>query len=342
MSYLTQSQTVRTAAAYAANGNKLGVALINGSPTLTEIQENALLRQLLSRWGKKINLDSIMVVRNAPLADFAADVFEPWGQDGTGLAGSWSTMCGNGMMAVALFFEEHVMPIKRGQSIIITTRSGDREVLKLNTRRYSVCMGDFTHAGNDLAAYVRVVDQPAQYFQQSIPPELPVSFSSNWSIGMSGSRRNGIIDGEPHVVLINNGETTMDRLLRAARHEGPKVTKNLKIFPAEINVNFVMVKGSYSPKHGLEVLACTHERGLGDNPYRSVTGACGTGATAIGATLYRTYSLDDGSLVHITMPAGRLHVYRSEGQFYLSGTAKRMATPGSDFEHYGRTKLDKY
>lgn len=324
MSSLTNIHNVEYAESYVANGNKLGVVLIANSLARTKFRESSHLRQLLSYWGRELGLDSIMVVHRSKTQAYFADVFEPWGQDTISLEGSWSTMCGNGMMAVAHFYEQYVAPMRQGQPIFINTRSGLREIRKLDLERYSVCMGEFTYNRHDLSNYVRLEHSPVHYLQQTIPRLLHVNFSDNWSIGLSGNRNKGIIDGEPHVILISDTPMSLTQLRRFAEGEGPSISKNLEIFPQEINASFAMVYETYSQQDGLRILACTHERGLGSDPVRSVTGACGTGATAIGATLYKMYALEDGALVHIAMPAGNLKVYRRHNKFYLIGSAKRM------------------
>jgi diaminopimelate epimerase len=328
MSSAVDSHYINYAASYVANGNKLGVVLLQDTFASTEFRQNAQLCQWLASWGQRLGVDSVMVMRRYGSVEIAADVFEPWGQAASSLLGSWSTMCGNGMMAATLFYEEHIAALGRNQSLSIQTASGVRTVTKLARGCYSVCMGSFTHMGHDLSAYVRLEDQPEEYLQSRVPSSLTASFSDYWSIGLSGDRVSGTINGEPHVVLINKCSNGISQhsLRRIAMREGPRITKNRRLFPQEINANFVVVEQPYSKEHGLSVLACTHERGLGNSPDRSVTGACGTGATAIGATLYRLYNLPDDCLVRIAMPAGNLRVYRRHRQFYLVGSAERSFT----------------
>jgi diaminopimelate epimerase len=325
MSHTINNHYVRLSEVYTANGNKLGVVLLHDEIASTDFRLNHQLRQLLVIWGRQRSVDSIMVVSRPCLQSIATDVFEPWAKDSGKLAGSWSTMCGNGMMAVARFYENNLAMLGQTNSLSVRTRSGTRQVIKLNADHYSVSMGNFTHASRDLSTYVRLGNESKELLTQPIPKNLAIGFTDRWSIGLSGDRIEGVIDGEPHVVLVSPSSEKMSprSLRRIAIDEGPNITKNPRLFPHEINANFAVVRSTDSPELGLNVLACTHERGLGDSPERSVTGACGTGATAIAATLYHLYRLPDDCPVNITMPAGKLKVYRNTNQYHLVGTVQK-------------------
>jgi len=256
-------------------------------------------------------------------AHFFADVFEPCGFDDSGLPGGWSSMCGNGLMAVSLFFEEYHARVHNGEKMYFQTRSGLRISTKLGQGSYSVQMGEFTHRCADLRRYVALQGpkSTAEWLQISAPHSVGLAFCDTWSIGFSGDRQE--LDGEPHVVLFGqtSSASDLDTLRAIAMREGPLVTKNRRAFPREVNTNFAIVQANDEAKREISVLACTHERGLGDDPDRSVTGACGTGATAIAATLYRLHNLEDSYMVTVTMPGGVLRAYREHGQFYLIGSA---------------------
>ena len=171
------SQFVQHAEVYVANGNKLGVVMLQDGYVGTAYRQNADLCHWLATWGRQLSVDSVMVVRQLKTTAIAADVFEPWSQAMNGLAGSWSTMCGNGMMAITLFYEEWVAGLRVGQVLPIQTRSGIRSVTKLRQNHYSVCMGIFTFNRGDLSAYTQLDDQANRYLQAPLPSTLAVSFN---------------------------------------------------------------------------------------------------------------------------------------------------------------------
>lgn len=80
------------------------------------------------------------------------DVFEPRGQDPINpqLAGDWSTMCGNGVRAVARYL------LEEGRiNCLIKTRSGILPITLFPKSIYRVGMGQFTLNHKDLASYVK-------------------------------------------------------------------------------------------------------------------------------------------------------------------------------------------
>ena len=277
--------------------------------------------------GEENYIDSIMLLRKSPNllktkgAKFVMDVFEPLGIDASNLPGSWSTMCGNGLMAIACFYENYFKKLEEGEQIYIQTQSGLRILTKLENGKYSACMGEFTNNFKDLKKYMSSSPFPPNYSELS-------EFIDSWNIGLSGDRnRLNEIDGEPHLVLIgkkNNQTNNIKRLINIAIRFGQSTTKNQNLFPKEINTDFAIVQEKN--KKQMEVLACTYERGLGKHSDHCVTNACGTGATAIGASLYQLYNLNDHHMINVRMPGGLLQVYRDKNQFYLIGAAKKISS----------------
>jgi diaminopimelate epimerase len=322
-------------AVYSANGNIMGVFVLPSDLFKhSNYRNDAELRQSLSEWGQKNKVDSIMILGidadsyKKHGVHFSMDVFEPWGIDDTEMSGTWSSMCGNGLMAVSLFYEDHVKKLNNGEQLYIQTRSGLRVSTKLGNSKYSIHMGEFTFQVNDLRPFVNIAPPQGatEWFQTPIPNSLPLSFCHNWSIGFSGDINEQIV-GEPHVVMFRqeSQKMTMNKLKSIAFQEGPLVTSNRALFPGEVSTSFAIVQDNNAAEKELSVIACTHERGLGDNVHRAVTGACGTGATSIAATLYRAYNLDDGYLINVRMPRGLLQVHRDQGQFYLIGRARKIS-----------------
>src|SRR3990167_8039536 len=94
--------------------NILGVVPLTlaGYQESDQWKKDPKLRRLLTDWGKRIMSDSVMVLTGDPLKaeeqgyHVRMEVFEPSGDDGSGLGGGISTMCGNGVRAVAAYVME--------------------------------------------------------------------------------------------------------------------------------------------------------------------------------------------------------------------------------------------
>lgn len=324
-------------AVYSGNGNILGIVYLQNFKTFDDLKNQSILRKILSSWGIENNVDSVMVLINSPSSfglnryHFGMYVFEPRGSDNSGLAGSWSAMCGNGVMAVALFYENNFKQLEVGENLVLFTLSGLREVEKISNAKYSVKMGEFTNNAKDLRNYVNTDLIDSKFlFNIKVNEQIKLQDIDKISIGLSGDPdENGFINGEPHaVIILNNNEipihlniTEKKQIVRnIALANGQKITKNFEFFPFEINANFAYIDANSNGE--VDVIACTHERGLGNNPEHSITGACGTGSTAIGATLYKLLNLRDDTNVNIYMPSGVLTVYKHDTQYFLIGSAK--------------------
>ncbi|HEX9061523.1 MAG TPA: hypothetical protein VF941_15190 [Clostridia bacterium] len=303
---------------YEGCGNQLGVVPLTLAGYPLEAGDawkaDPTLRKMLTEWGREINSDSVMVITGDPLnADeqkyhVSMTVFEPNGDDGSGLGGGLSTMCGNGIRAVARYVQEYVRdnggdPDLR--TVKIKSGSGERNV-EIEGENFVVDMGEFTTAPKDLAQYVR---QPSllrrkgsqagadgRYIDAPIPAEIQrkladYTSAKTWSIGLNGTRNEaGAIDGEPHIIIEipRNEVDDIDQLRALAVAAGPVVTKNLGYFPGEINVNFV-VYDHVDDEGRLVIWNATHERNLGDDADHSVTAACGTGSTVAGGVMFEKY-----------------------------------------------------
>lgn len=272
-------------------------------------QNNRNLRNIFTRLGKKNNVDSVLVLTGNPLRFYQQGyhyemyVFEPKGKSENGLAGGISTMCGNGVRAVAAFIQKQFPDTVEAR---IMTLSGLRTV-EIDGNLYTVNMGEFTSSTNDLKKYVNndivKTNSEGNFIDSPIPEEILSDLNNiipvnKWSIGLNGDRdKNGEIDGEPHVIMEIPRHLISDinQLRKLAVAAGPLVTKNTKFFPREINVNFIVVNRTGKE---LEILNCTHERNLGDDADHSVTPACGTGSTVAGGFILERYPRARSVLVH--------------------------------------------
>lgn len=326
---------------YEGCGNMLGIVplTIAGFPMDFDFRTNPELRSFLAEWGKEIHSDSVMVLEGDPTK--AAEqgyhvkmyVFEPSGSDGTDMAGGISTMCGNGVRAVAAYVRARVPGITEAK---IMTMSGLRTI-EWKDDLYAVDMGDMTIRPDDLAQYVstEVVRPNADgvYFRSQIPEEIlkdlaQFTSATTWSIGLNGSYDDeGRIDGEPHVIIevpVEEVGGDINKLRKLAVLAGPIITKNTHLFPREVNVNFIVYQGI--DKSVLEIMNCTHERNLGDDPDHSVTAACGTGSTVAGGVtmMARGQNGDESVVVHCT--GGDMEISpSSSGGLIMNGPANKIS-----------------
>ena len=325
-------------------GNVLGVVpltIAGYDGTDISWKKDSKLRSILTEWGKKIGSDSVMVLFGDPKKinqqgyDVEMFVFEPNGNDGSGLGGGISTMCGNGIRAVAAWLKEGD-PNKH--TFHILSMSGDRVVREENDL-YIVCMGELADSSSDLSKYVNAgevtANKKSRYVDTPIPLDMLASLSkftssTKWSIGLNGTRSlDGTIDGEPHVVIeIPAHEVnSISELRELAVEAGPIITKNLEVFPQEINVNFIVIKG-FDEESKFEIWNCTHERNLGNDADHSVTATCGTGSTVAGGFMIEKYNLGDGRTVVVKNTGGDLEISVDQGakdkELLMKGPANRV------------------
>lgn len=293
---------------YEGCGNKVLIT------TLGSFDKNDTnLRKQLTKVGLKHNADSVMVLTGNPNRfqsqgyHVTMDVFEPRGNDAKNpqLAGSWSTMCGNGIRAVTRYLIDQGEINTQGKCFI-KTRSGVLPIEILPDNQFRVCLGQFITNPQSLSRYIASFN-----FKTLIPPDL-----SLWKMfaGLNGNKNGqGYIDGEPHIILLlRQSRLNTNDLSSLAEKFGPQITTNSKYFPYDINSNFVSIENQVSDR--LIVNACTFERGI-----EYVTRACGTGATVIGSWfLQRHPSLCE---VLVKMPGGDLTVTHNNNKFYLQGPA---------------------
>lgn len=323
-------------------GNMLGVVPL----TLAGYEEgdgwknDPRIRKILTRWGKEINSDSVMILTGDPTKldeqgyHVKMFVFEPNGNDESGLGGAVSVMCGNGVRAVAAWVREFDPELKK---VFLMTMSGLRTIA-IEGELYIVEMGEFGNSAVDLSPYVKKERAPfnkeAKYLNVPIPQTILKDLSKytsakTWSIGLTGTRHpNGNIDGEPHVVIeIPRREIeNIEGLRKLAVAAGPIITKNLEIFPLEVNANFVVVEGQ-DESGKFVIWNCTHERNLGDDSNHSVTAACGTGSTVAGGVMFEKYVKAPSQTVLVKCTGGDLEIANGNSKpmsLLLKGPANRV------------------
>lgn len=271
---------------------------------------DATLRNHLTYLGKSYQTDSVLVLTGNPSYilqqgyHVTMDVFEPRGKDRRHpeLTGTWSTMCGNGVRAVARYLLD-----KGLLSVFIQTRSGNRNIAILPHNQFRVCMGEFTTDAHDLQRYVR--GDVTKLFRHQKNVDI-----ANFIFGLNGTREHGIIDGEPHlVVFLNNSLPSVEALMKLCTIVAPAITTNRSYFPQDINTSLVIL-GEQDGKTQ-SVIACTFERGV-----EYVTGSCGTAATVIGS--YLLSHNKNIEQVRVQMPGGILTIESDpQNRYYMTGPA---------------------
>lgn len=330
---------------YEGCGNMIGIVPLTlaGYPEDTDFRKDRELRRFLAQWGREIRSDSVCVLTGNPVDralqgyHFKMTVFEPFGDAGDGLEGGLSTMCGNGVRAVAAFIRTFDLMTQEAR---ILTDSGLR-VVGIKGDLYSVDMGELTTAKVDLQRYIsdgrigtdlhsQYIDSPvAEPIAQALDRFHPVEgWERRWSIGLTGDRNpDGDIDGEPHLVMEIADASFREPVVLGSLAEsmGFIITKERFYFPSEMNTNFYSLRGSSD--RVLEIALATHERNLGDDPHHSVTAACGTGSTVVGGLLLARHP--DVDMVRVINRGGVLEITRKAdtiNQLIMTGPAKEVPT----------------
>ncbi len=324
---------------YEGSGNILLIAPLPRSMWLKNFTKNRDLRSFLKTLGTKYQVDSVMTLTGQPSRfnskgyHYTMDVFEPRGSDNSGLPGSWSTMCGNGLRAISQYMVDKHQISSGSTAVKILSKSGLREVKFLQNNEYRVNMGKFTCSRQDLVKYVNLdpnldTDLAGHTLPKVLLDQLPSSTNYNfWSIGLSGDRKNRkFIDGEPHMVILRTKikRVRPKRLKSETARVGSIFTKFTKVFPSEINFSLAQIQQIDQVNKLVVVSACTHERGLGNSPLNCVTPSCGTGAVAIGAATFSALKLNDSWTLKILMPGGNLVITQRTSNFFLTGHANKV------------------
>ncbi|MBP6994140.1 hypothetical protein KBB12_02775 [Candidatus Woesebacteria bacterium] len=285
--------------------------------------DNMELRSHLALWGKQYACDSIMLLTQTDNADVHAEVFEPNAGTPT-LPGGISSMCGNGIRAVGAFSKaKNRMPHK---SLKVSTLSGTRTVTVEGNDRYSCDMGEFHDSPKAMHKYSTQTIKEQTFRETLNAVEVLVGCPVlHYGIGLSGNADSqGNVDGEPHLVLIFDSSLYNDQSqsIGVVAQVGKLLTKNLVLFPHEINTNVSFIKEINT--HVFELYNFTFERNLGNDPVRSITKSCGTGATALAGVLSRHYTFSAPSRIVVHNMGGKLEVTKKDNSLHLAGNAIRI------------------
>lgn len=346
---------------YTAAGNMVGIIDLRSLSTFSDFAQDVQIRSKLVTWGKTFGADSVMVMLKSQNSRRGNSlpyviVFEPSGQDKQhpDLPGDISTACGNGFRAVGDF-------LSNGEDFVeFDTPSGVRSV-KISEvdgeKMFSVNMGALSTSSAQLAKYCTLYrdSKDTHSIEQLIDVQIPEDIlsglitqslnfridvnmiGSTYSFGLVGNKdkETGERNGEPHFIIpvnyaLLNG-STLDEKLRSLRtiaeQLGPVITKNVELFPNEVNANFVASVDSTSDRvtRGIlrpKFLLATHERNLGDDPVHSVTASCGTGSTVVGGLAF--HEAPSESQFEVISSGGKLLIEKENHHLVMSGPAKQV------------------
>ena len=304
----TCKNSMETFSRYSACGNRFIIYRLPDEGAVLELRSSAVLqRKLVKQWGAD-GIDSILVVSGNPHNyarvgyHLTMDVFEPHAFDGASPEHAWSTMCGNGVRAVALYLYENEL---RQERYKIRTGAGTQEIVRQG-ENWCVSMRYFTQRRKDLMRYVNRLPNPIDRNQ--------IQFGFHF-------HNHSNIDGEPHAVIFVRPNLSINNIKARAQRHGRILTHDISRFPYEINTNvasFIRKDARYCEYH---INAATYERCV-----YYVTESCGTGAAAVGALVFLSEQLDDKWSVLVHMPGGILRVQRNaQNQYFLIGPAQREA-----------------
>jgi diaminopimelate epimerase len=216
---------------YSATGNIIGVAYYSDVFDIEEFVNNSEARKNLKGLAVKNFCDSVMVLIKNHQSILQTIVFEPnSGSD----YGVFSTMCGNGVRAIAKYAEENLK--FSNWPLLLNTKSGTLQIEKLRGNTYRVLMGNIVTSKSALSSYVN----KAHFSENSdltgikIPPTLldkinTLNFSPHGAICSVGFNTTEIdiykADGEPHMIieLDRNYIKNIKELKLIAQNYGPVI-----------------------------------------------------------------------------------------------------------------------
>lgn len=304
---------------YSGCGNTFFIYHLASEQDFLAFRADRQRMQQLATQAIEHTIDSVMVVYDGSSEQekesyhLSMHVFEPRGFRSHDIQSGWSTMCGNGLRAVAQYLFDTGI---EKTSYIIRSGAGDHKIVRTTHGLWSVDMGWFAHTSVDLSSYVCT----------QFPIRLSLFFSSFFRIFLKPTIHVGfhfhntqVKDGEPHAIIFTKFQLSRSVIIRLAEYLGKKITYNNNIFPKEINTSVASIYQIDSDTKSVFVRAATYERHI-----YYVTQACGTAATVIGSFIFQQLHLDHSWHVIIDMPGGELLVSVDvNGKYYLTGDAKR-------------------
>lgn len=250
-----------------------------------KVDESEKIAVAVSDRHTGIGSDGLILICPSEKADVRMAMYNADGSEGM--------MCGNGIRCVAKYAYEHGLAVK--DTITVETKSG------IKTLELTVENGVVTYVAVDMGKAVLK------------PKDIPVLddgddfIKRNLNIGGRDYEVTCVSMGNPHAVIFTKGIDDME-----LEKIGP-LFENYKLFPQQINTEFVEVIDSHNLKMRV------WERGSGE------TMSCGTGtcAVTVAAVLNGYCSRDEEITVNIR--GGQLKdTYLSDGRVIMRGTATHV------------------
>lgn len=237
-----------------------------------------------------IGADGLIVA--APAAHAGYDSRAEWFMDYRNADGSLSEMCGNGIRVfVAYLRAEGLIALSEGESVVIATRGGDRDVRYDGGGLYTVDMGPAMFPGG-ADAVDRGWDVAVTLPEHAPRPGLRVSMPN------------------PHTVV------TLESLesLRDVRFDGVGYDP---VPESGTNLEVVVPRGASEGIGAVEMRVL--ERGVGE------TRSCGTGCCSAAVAMNLWAGEDSPSIWDVHVPGGTVRVTIAEETVYLTGPAVLVA-----------------
>lgn len=301
---------------YSGCGNRFFILPFKTQEDFFSFRENQEELATLSKEAIAQKMDSVMVVVGNPTLKevigyhLSMYVFEPHAYDPSDPDVAWSTMCGNGIRAVAQYLLNQGIT---DEVMYIRSEAGIHQVTQLESD-WRVNMGIFSSNRKDLIQYVSPnAVFTAETFGVStrlVEPNVYVGFHH---------QKDVTLNGEPHAVLFTKKRHSSRRVRRLAKRYGKRITLHTDIFPQEINTSIVSILLRDEKNKRVVVRAATYERNI-----YYVTQACGTASTVIGALLYDRLDIPTDWQIEVHVPGGVLRIERNKaGEDFLIGEAKK-------------------
>lgn len=297
---------------YSGCGNTFFIFPLPNEEAFLLFKKNEVALQELAELGKTYHVDSVMVVVGDPAYvaqqgyHVSMYVFEPHAYHPDHSHSAWSTMCGNGIRAVAEYLVDRGV---RSETMHINTLGGVHHVVAVRDL-WRVDMGMFTRNREDLSYYVRpsgvLTTNTFHIASKKIEPTVHVGFHFH------NTEKK---DGEPHAVLFTHKKMNRFFLQRYTKQYGKLITHNQEVFPHEINTSVASIDDIQTDAKKIIVSAATYERNI-----YYITKACGTASTVIGALLFERFSLSSDWKIEVHVPGGVLLIEKDDQEnYYLTG-----------------------
>lgn len=281
------------------DGNKIAVCKTE-LQTLEKIKRDFALRKIItSNYRKKI--DTLMFYANIE-NKVSCLAFEP----NHGNTGEITTVCGNGLKAIASVIPQDLSGLVTGAGTFTIKKNGRDVVINfgkfLSTKKIEK---DFLNIG------LKEIKKSILPFCVHYGVKTPVV-----TIGYNAQNKDFV--GEPHLV-IGTFSLLQQKKLRSFARDSGLLLRRLNTFKIECNITFF----SFSEMKGniCRLNACTFERHLGGNPKIAITGSCGTGSMAASNVFLNQFLArrPQKTFFEINFPKGILNVEINKGRTFLKG-----------------------